>query len=190
MIWRWGYFHYCQMNKNYFLYFSIILVTFLFFYRLTIKINKQNMTTTININGKDVEITLTKEQIEAINKKSQKVTDRIKTFEDVLEDQNITMDYFLSGCKGLTLDEIAYKKIKLIAKSLNEGWTPNWSDSNEYKYTPYFKMNGCAFSYSYYCLWYAIANVGSRLCLKSKELALELPKIFVVEFENYFLIKK
>lgn len=129
------------------------------------------MKTTININGKDVEITLTAEQVKKIKQSSLKVTDRIKTFEDALKDQDISMADFLSGCKGLTLDEIAYKKLKLIAKSLNEGWTPDWENSNEYKHTPYFKMDCCAFSYSDYYCWGADADVGSRLCFKTSALA-------------------
>lgn len=40
------------------------------------------MKTTININGNDVEIELTAEQVEKINQASVKITDRLKTWED------------------------------------------------------------------------------------------------------------
>lgn len=148
------------------------------------------MKTTININGKDVEITLTKEQIDKITKSNQKVTDRIKTFEDVLKDQNISEDDFYSSCKELTIDEIAYKKLKLIAKSINEDWTPNWNDSNEYKYYPYFDMReNVGFSFSQCYCWSTFACVGSRLCFKTKELAEYSGKQFISIYKEFLIIK-
>lgn len=148
------------------------------------------MKTNININGKEVEITLTPEQISEITKKSQKVTDRIKTFEDALSDQNITMDEFLAGCKGLTIDEIAYKKLKVIAKSLNENWIPNWNNSSEYKYYPYFDMReSVGFSYSNCDIWAAIANSSARLFFKTSELAVYAGKQFLSIYEEYIVIK-
>lgn len=148
------------------------------------------MKTTININGKDVEITLTKEQIDKITKSNQKVTDRIKTFEDVLKDQNISEDDFYSSCKELTIDEIAYKKLKLIAKSINEDWTPNWNDSNEYKYYPYFDMReNVGFSFSQCYCWGTYSHVGSRLCFKTKELAEYSGKQFISIYKEFLIIK-
>lgn len=148
------------------------------------------MKTTININGKDVEITLTKEQIDKITKSNQKVTDRIKTFEDALKDQNISEDDFYSSCKELTIDEIAYKKLKLIAKSINEDWTPNWNDSNEYKYYPYFDMReNVGFSVSAFDGWDTFAGVGSRLCFKTKELAEYSGKQFISIYKDFLIIK-
>lgn len=148
------------------------------------------MKTTININGKDVEITLTKEQIDKITKSNQKVTDRIKTFEDALKDQNISEDDFYSSCKELTIDEIAYKKLKLIAKSINEDWTPNWNDSNEYKYYPYFDMReNVGFSGSLYLCWNTFSHVGSRLCFKTKELAEYSGKQFISIYKDFLIIK-
>ena len=78
------------------------------------------------------------------------IKERIKTFEDVLNYHNITKESFDLECDALQPDEIAYKKIKLIAKSLNEGWTPDWTNDNQYKYYPWFKMgspSGGGFSY-------------------------------------------
>jgi hypothetical protein len=39
---------------------------------------------------------------------------------------------------------VAYFKLVTIAEALNEGWTPDWSNHNEYKYWPYFKVNADA----------------------------------------------
>ncbi len=64
-------------------------------------------------------------------------------------------------------------KMWRIAKALNGDWEPNWNDSNEYKYFPYFNMKsaGVGFSITYYGHWTALTTVGSRLCFKSRELA-------------------
>lgn len=123
----------------------------------------------IKVDG--IEIELTKEQIEKINK-SKSVTDRIKTFEDVLEDNNISELDFKASCKGLDEDEIAYKQVKLIIKSLNEGWEPNWNKGNEYKYYPYFDMRDSGgFSHSGCTVWGTGTDGGSRFCFKSRELS-------------------
>jgi len=98
---------------------------------------------------------------------SQKITDRVKTIADACN---------ISGMELIvnpddTEDEIAYKKLKIITKALNEGWTPDWSNSNQYKWYPYFKMSGFGFSGTLYDYSYTTADVGSRLCFKSSELA-------------------
>lgn len=129
------------------------------------------MKVTVNIKGKDTEIELTPEQINQVEKLNQKVTDRIKTFEDVLEDNNISELDFKNSCNGLSEDEIAYKQIKLIVKSLNKGWNPDWNNRNEYKYYPYFNMESGGFSRANSYLWITFTYVGSRLCYSSGELA-------------------
>lgn len=106
---------------------------------------------------------------------TKKVTERIKTFFDVLEDQGITTAEFEKQCIGLTPDEIAYKQIKLIAQTLNEGWVPDWTDGQWNKYRPYFNFNDTSavggFSFNDYVYDRSTSSVGSRLCYKSGELA-------------------
>ncbi len=144
------------------------------------------MKVTVKINDKDVEIELTKDQVDKVKKSNQKVTDRIKTFEDVLEDNNISELDFKTSCKGLTEDEIAYRQVKLITKSLNEKWKPDWNNSDEYKYTPYFDMrDGCGFSRSLCDGWPASATVGSRLCFPTSALADYAGKTFPSIYEKF-----
>ena len=65
---------------------------------------------------------------------SPKITDRIKTFEDALEATGVsTCDVYTTVD---TVDERAYKQLKIIVKALNEGWKPDWNDANETKYYP------------------------------------------------------
>ena len=112
------------------------------------------------------------------------VKDRIKNFDDVLKENEISREDFEKSCKGLEPDEIAYRMAKLVCLAFNEGWIPDWTNSNEYKYLPWFEMgssSGVGFS-SYGCVfWYSASTVGSRLCFKSRDLAQYAGKLFEQE---------
>jgi hypothetical protein len=90
---------------------------------------------------------------------------------------------------------IAHYKLVIIAEALNEGWTPNWNDENQYKYTAYFRVKasksnpaGVGFSFTFFDIWRTGTGVGSRLCFKSSELAEYAGKQFENLFIDYFLI--
>lgn len=107
---------------------------------------------------------------------SQKVTDRIKTYEDACEELGINpLDEAKLMELGLTIHDIAYQKLTTIIKVLNEGWVPDVCDSNVCRWYPWFRPNGnpssFAFSDSSYEYSCACAGSGSRLCLKSEELS-------------------
>lgn len=121
--------------------------------------------------------------------KPKNVMERIKTFEDVLADNNITKELFNNTLVGLTADEIAYKQIKLICKSLNEGWEPDWDNSSEYKYYPLFKMSSSGFRCNDCGYWATSSAVGSRLCFRSSELAKYACIQFTEIYKNHLLIK-
>lgn len=128
------------------------------------------MKVTVTINDKPVEIELTEAQVKAVKKASEKVTDRIKTFDDVLNELKTTKAKFDNSSLNLSIDEIAYRKLKMIAQVLNEGWTPNYDNSSEWKWYPYFNMSsGFGFSYSAYGHEYTL--VGARLVYKSEALS-------------------
>lgn len=102
------------------------------------------MRTTININGKDVEITLTPEQVKQI-KKSEYITERLKTDENILtelgEKDEEVVEYRLlvkAGAKERTV----YQQLAVcLTKALNEGKEGNWNDSNDYKYFIWFYLD-------------------------------------------------
>jgi len=82
--------------------------------------------------------------------KTKSITERVKTFEDACRELGLTEVKL--GVTGLDDDEesiTAYTKLIIIARALNEGWTPNWKDSNQYKYVPWFKpaASGSGLSY-------------------------------------------
>lgn len=125
-----------------------------------------------------------------------KITDRIKTFDDVLNElgDNVTQDVKdILNYKTTDPDMIsarAYIQIALIARALNEGWVPNWEDSNEYKYMPWFKHKaGFGLSYVGYDVWATGTIVGSRLCFKSAELAEYAGTQFADIYNDYLTIK-
>lgn len=122
---------------------------------------------------------------------SQKVTERIKTYEDACRELNINpIDETTLTSNGFTKDEIVYRKIKTITEALNEGWQANWNDENQNKWTPYFYPNspsGFVF-YSANCDFsLAAAANGVRLCFKSDELATYAGKQFVDLYKEFIL---
>ena len=106
-----------------------------------------------------------------------KITDQVKTFEDALKivgeptkNVSILLDY--NGIDQDMLGAQAQVKLSIIARALNQGWKPNWNDSDERKWYPWFTLaSGFGFSGSNFNFTYLDTSVGSRLCLKSEELA-------------------
>lgn len=98
-------------------------------------------------------------------------TERIKTVADILEDNDVTQSdidlMFANVPEHFKHQFIA----ELLCKSLNEGWIPNWDDSSEGKYYPWFKMSSSGFRFCDYVNWCTYSDVGSRLCFKSRKLA-------------------
>lgn len=117
--------------------------------------------------------------------------ERIKTLDDVFADNGLTEAQFDLDCEGLSQDERAYKQLKLVAKSLNEGWTPDWNNNREAKWYPWFYMDGgsSGFRLHDYDDWSSGSAVGSRLCFKSKALAEHAVKHFFEVYKQFFVIE-
>jgi hypothetical protein len=116
------------------------------------------------------------------------IKERIKTFDDVLQENGVEKMVFENNCQDLTTDEVAYKMVKEIVKAFNEGWTPDWTDSNQYKYYPWFKMgspSGGGFSCDVYGYWRTYSFVGSRLCFKSADLAKHAGQLFESIYKDF-----
>lgn len=113
-----------------------------------------------------------------------KITDRIKTFEDACSEvgEDPEDDKFEEGAP----DEIAFKKIKVIVRALNEGWTPDWNNNGQYKWSPWFYLNspGFRFSFSLFSHSASYSASGSRLCFKSEELATYAGKTFLSLYQS------
>lgn len=108
----------------------------------------------------------------------------IKTYEEALEVLGIK--HFDET--GLTTDEIAYKKLKVITKVLNDGWEADWRDSEQRKYFPWFKTSsGFVFGTTTY--YYSIARAGcaSRLCFRDRETAEYAGRTFPELYKQFII---
>jgi hypothetical protein len=99
----------------------------------------------------------------------QKITDRVKTFNDACKVLDIDPDGIVDESEES--DEIAYKKLKVIVRALNEGWEANWDDGNQRKWYPWWYMNQPGFRLRAVVCVSAYSAVGSRLVFKTEELA-------------------
>ena len=122
----------------------------------------------------------------------QKITDRVKTYEDACRELSMNpLDENKLMKLGLTKHDIAYQKLVTIAKSLNEGWVPNVCDNSVYRWYPWFVTNGSPSSFAFgdsCCVdAYACAGSGSRLCFKNKELSEYCGKQFIELWKQFIL---
>jgi hypothetical protein len=119
--------------------------------------------------------------------------DEIKTFEDACKKLGILelVPDFSTLPEKYRASIYAHYKLMIIADALNEGWIPDWTNSREYKYYPWFEMgspSGVGFSCDGYDLWYTLSGVGSRLCFKTAELARYAGKQFEELYKEYFVL--
>lgn len=122
----------------------------------------------------------------------QKITDRIKTYEDACKEIGetpINEKELLS--LGMTQDEIVYRKLKTITKALNEGWIADVCNSDISRWYPYFAPKGSPSSFAFddsdYGSSDAYAGSGSRLCFKSEELSKYAGKQFLELWKEFIL---
>jgi hypothetical protein len=125
------------------------------------------------------------------------ITNKIITIDDAInsilsKNQIITEDrLFLinySGDGPYLLEKKFEAIVELFIQALNEGWVPDWSNSQEYKYSPGFYMSSnpdlssSGLSSSGYVTQYSGSGVGSRLCLKNEKLAIYVAK----KYSNWY----
>lgn len=150
-----------------------------------------------------IEIPIPKGHTASFDEKTGKITfkelpknvmERIKTIDDALSalgefDQDVKayrklVEVFGTG-SHITSNQLAV----CITKALNGGWTPNWDNSSEGKYAPWFYMQSgsSGFRFDDCAAWFSIAAVGSRLCFKTSELAKYAGTQFTEIYKQYML---
>lgn len=128
----------------------------------------------------------------------EEITDRVKTYEDACKVLGVEpINEQNAKAQGFRSDEIARRKLETIAAALNEGWKPDWNNTDQYKYYPYFYIQenakgafaglSCASSYS--AAAFANANVGSRLCFYASRLARYAGNQFTDLYEQILIEK-
>lgn len=114
--------------------------------------------------------------------------EEIKTFEDACT--KIGVDPLSVSNENDTPDEAAYKKLKLVVKAINLGWTPDWNNTDQCKWWPYFRLSsGFGFSGSLYVYDSTRTRVGSRLCFQSEEKCAYTANQFLDLYEEFLTIK-
>lgn len=150
-------------------------------------------------------LTLVDEQPE----KSKDITERIKTFDDAYnelgEDHPLVKEYCWQN-DDTSADLLAYLRLRIICAALNEGWTPQFTEDEE-RWYPWFyiytkeeldKMSeeersrvvgrsysssnasgGLVFASAFSASSSSNSDCGSRLAVKSEELAVYCGKQFI-----------
>ena len=127
----------------------------------------------------------------------EKITEKIKSFEDACKHLGINPNDLPAvdmlpekDRKSIT----AFYKLTVIIRALNEGWEPDWSNSNEYKYYNWFYVEkgedqrSSGFRCDVTCYAVTYTHTGSRLCFKNEELAEYAAKQFKELYREYLLI--
>lgn len=106
----------------------------------------------------------------------------VKTYEDACEVLGVEpMDEQAMAAAGFRPDEIARRKLETITAALNDGWKPDWNNTSQAKWVPWFYIEpnqeqgatsaGLAFADTNRAPTITGANVGSRLCFSTQRAA-------------------
>lgn len=150
-------------------------------------------------------------------KEDLQITDRVKTFEDACREVYIEPKLYMSKYEDEPADVTAYMKLRVICKALNEGWKPQFVE-DERRYYPYFHLcseeeiismseeektslayrtdintvanGGVSYAYAVYDSADFFAAFGSRLALKTEDLAEYAGKQFIDLWADFCFTKK
>ena len=134
-----------------------------------------------------------------VDDKPQEPNEQIKSFEDAIrflgfgEFDNEDYLYYLQGFPVSILaneEDIirkinAYAKLLTIATAWNkiDGFEPDFSDTSQYKYFPWFEYSRDAVGFvcedAADTVAFAGANISSKLCFKTRERAMQFGKQFI-----------
>lgn len=106
--------------------------------------------------------------------------DHVKSYEDACRVLGVEpVDEQAMAAAGFRADEIARRKLETITAALNDGWKPDWNDTDQYKYVPWFWIKprpgqtnaGLACATTPLAPTDTTADIGSRLCFKNAAVA-------------------
>lgn len=129
----------------------------------------------------------------------EEITDQVKTYEDACKVLGVEpINEQNAKAQGFRSDEIARRKLETIAAALNEGWKPDWNNTDQYKYYPYFYIQenakgkgsaGLSCADTTHAAAYATAAFGSRLCFYASRLARYAGNQFTDLYEQILIEK-
>ena len=119
------------------------------------------------------------------------IMERVKNFDDVLKIAGKTEEDILPWKNPKTKQQIsqnAFAKIQLISEVLNEGWIPNFNNSSEYKYYPWFEKKSppCgSWCLGYVSFYSSGGGLGFGCSYKTEQLAKFAANTFIKEYIDY-----
>ena len=124
---------------------------------------------------------------------TESIIERIKSIDDAInelgeEDEEVKLLRFLEPIIGEETHVYGHQEAVVIAKSLNEGWVADFSNSHQPKYEArfYYDSSAGGFVYNDYDYWDTNTDVGSHLCFPTSELAKYFGTQFI-EIHNKYL---
>ena len=122
-----------------------------------------------------------------------KIIDRVTSYEDALAEADELTRMECEVRTNDTPDVAAYKKLKLVIKVINEDWIADYTDSNQKKYYPWFRVlpsgSGFDFSATDYGYDYSYSAVGVLLCFETREKCEYVAKQFTQLYKDFLLTK-
>jgi hypothetical protein len=84
---------------------------------------------------------------------------------------------------------ISYYKLSIITEALNGDWIPDFTNSNQAKYHPWFKfVPASGWAYFVCDYWHSHTCASARLCFKSEALAKYAAEQFQSIYNDYLAI--
>ena len=133
------------------------------------------------------------------------ITNRVKSYADACKVLGIEpMDEDSMKAQGFRPDEIARRQLETITEALNEGWKPNWADTDEYKFYPWFYIEvnevqtggaydgayaGLSCAYTHGAAASTLTYIGSRLCFHDSDTARYAGRTFTDLYEQILIEK-
>ncbi len=115
----------------------------------------------------------------------QSITDKIKTFADVEACIGKVILPYANPSNKQQISTNAFVKIQHLSQVLNEGWEPDFKNTNEYKWYPWFERKGSGWVFGGGCCGCHGGGLGSGFWYKTEELAIYAGKQFIDLYKEY-----
>jgi hypothetical protein len=113
------------------------------------------------------------------------VINRINSLKDVYAETNSSKDILIFKQPQNAFEKYinACTLIPKIVQAYNQGWEPNWNNTNEYKYFPYFEKKGLVWSVVADVIsWHASSRLPGSHYYQNREILMDACK----KFENIY----
>ena len=115
--------------------------------------------------------------------------DRIKNLDDIYEElgrTQPTLKDFSFLPKEKRVKALSFIHIQAIEEVFNEGWVPNWKNTGEYKYYPYFEYKAQGGWSLFFCYFFFYSGSdGQPAFFKSKEIVGHVIRYFMFVYKDY-----